>query len=196
MVEELYQMIQGEPYIALPMRLDAEGVVEWEQLPKIWKIIGGNSDIQVTRFFNRQHKVKPSGMFELFNKYCDNNPDQICKNLIQYIYDNRKEIETMSVNCLPTGVSLGNWLLQMTHKKNPGDKLALFLLCKMYNRHAMIITKTGLWTTLRNTGNEGEYAIRAKCDICLILVGHGNTGFGEVVRVTPTKTPSKGIKQQ
>ena len=54
----------------------------------------------------------------------------------------------------------------------------------------MIITKKGLWTTLRNTANEGELAIRSKCDICLILIGNGNTGYGEVISVMPTKNPS------
>ena len=115
---------------------------------------------------------------------------------MQYIYDNRKDIESLSKHCLPTGVSLGNWLLRMNHKRNPGDELALFLLCKLFNRHAVVITKTGLWSTLRNTANEGELAIRAKCDICLILVGQGNTGFDEVVHVTPTKTLSRHKRQQ
>ena len=81
-------------------------------------------------------------------------------------------------------------------KRNPGDKLALFLLCKLFNRHAVVITKTGLWNTLCNTANKGELTIHAKCDICLILVSKGNTGFGEVIRVRPTKTLSKRKRQQ
>ena len=202
MAEELYQALQGEPYVEFPNRLDPDSGVEWDQLPKMRKIIGGSgdacgsSDIQVTRFFNRQHKLKPSGMFELFSKFCDDEPDQIRKNLMQYIYDNRKDVESCSKQCLPPGVSLGNWLLRMNHKRNPGDELALFLLCKLFNRHAVVITKTGLWSTVHNTANKGELAIRAKCDICLILVGKGNTGFDEVVHVTPTKTPSKRKRQQ
>ena len=135
-------------------------------------------------------------MFELFSKFCDDEPDQIRENLMQYIYDNRKDVESCSRECLLPGVSLGNWLLRMNHKRNPGDELALFLLCKLFNRHAVVITKTGLWSTLHNTATEGELAIRAKCDICLILVGKGNTGFGEVIHVTPTKTPSKHKRQQ
>ena len=202
MAEELYQALQGEPYIKFPNRLDPDSGVEWDQLPKIRKIIGGSgdargsSDIQVTRFFNRQHKLKPSGMFELFSKFCNDEPDQIPENLMQYIYDNRKDVELFSKQCLLTDVSLGNWLLRMNHKRNLGDELALSLLCKLFNRHAVVITKNGLWSTLCNTANEGELAICAKCDICLILVGKGNTRFGEVICVTPTKTPSKHKRQQ
>ena len=135
-------------------------------------------------------------MFELFSKFCDDEPDQIRENLMQYIYDNCKDVESFSKQCPPTSVSLGNWLLRMNHKRNPGDESALFLLCNLFNRHAVVITKNGLWSTLRNTANEGELAICAKCDICLILVGKGNTGFSEVIHVTPTKTPSQHKRQQ
>ena len=83
-------------------------------------------------------------MFELFSKFCDDDPDQIWENLMQYIYDNRKDVESFSKHCLLTGVSLGNWLLCMNHKSKLGDELALFLLCKLFNRHAVLITKN--WT--------------------------------------------------
>ena len=122
MAEELYQALQGEPYVKFPNRLDPDSGVEWDQLPKICKIIGGSgdacgsSDIQVTRFFNQQHKLKPSGMFKLFSKFCNDEPDQIRENLMQYIYDNHKDVESYSRQGLPAGVSLGNWLLRMNHK--------------------------------------------------------------------------------
>ena len=130
-------------------------------------------------------------MFELFRQYSGEEPDQIWENLIQYIYDNRENVEKWSKNCLPTDVSLSNWLLRMTHKKNAGDEFTLYLLCKIFNWHAVIITKTGLWTTLLNVSNDGELAVCAWCDICLILIRTGNTGFGEIIRVTPSKTPTK-----
>ena len=63
------------------------------------------------KFFTRQHKIKPAGMFELFSSYCNDDPDIIWENLMQYIYDNRKDVEMLAKHCLPTGVSLGNWLL-------------------------------------------------------------------------------------
>ena len=135
-------------------------------------------------------------MFELFSSFCNDNPDIIRENLMQYIYDNRKDVESTTKHCLPTGVSLGNWLLRMNHKRNAGDEVALFLLCKMFNRHAVVIMKTGLWSTLRNTAGEGKLEIHAKCDICLVLVSKGNTGYGEVICVMPTKTTTKRKKQE
>ena len=35
MAEELYQALQGEPYVEFPNRLDPDSGVEWDQLPKI-----------------------------------------------------------------------------------------------------------------------------------------------------------------
>ena len=48
MLEELYQKIQGEPYVEWLNRLDPESSVDWQELPKIQKIVGGSCDIQVT----------------------------------------------------------------------------------------------------------------------------------------------------
>ena len=84
----------------------------------------------------------------------------------------------------------------MNHKRNAGDEVALFLLCKMFNRHPVVIMKTSLWSTLHDTAGKGELEICAKCDICLVLIGKGNTGYGEVVRVTPTRTTTKRKKQE
>ena len=202
MVQELYQALQGEQYIVCPEKLDPDSGIEWDELPRIRRIISGSSDasgstdIQVMKFFTRQHNIKPAGMFELFSSYCNDDPDIIRENLMQYIYDNCKDVETLTKHCLPTSVSLGNWLLRMNHKRNAGDEVALFLLCKMFNRHAVVIMKTGLWSTLCDTAGKGELEIRAKCDICLVLIGKGNTGYGEVVRVTPTRTTTKQKKQE
>ena len=167
LAEELYNAMMGEPYNESPPGLNPDAGVDWDQIPTIRRIIGrskddsGRTDIQVMKFFTRQQKTKPTGMFELFSQYSGEEPDQIRENLIQYIYDNRENVEKWSKNCLPTDVSLSNWLLRMTHKKNAGDEFTLYLLCKIFNRHAVIITKTGLWTTLLNVSNDGELAVRA-----------------------------------
>ena len=116
-MQELYQALQGEPYVECPEKLDPDSGIEWDELPRIRRIISGSdvasgsTDIQVMKFFTRQHQIKPAGMFELFSSYCNNDPDIIRENLMQYIYVNCKDVETLTKHCLPTGVSLGNWLL-------------------------------------------------------------------------------------
>ena len=193
---ELYQAIKGKLYCEFPTRLNPESGVEWTQLSKIKKILGDDSDIQLSRFFTWQYWIKPTGMFELFTKYCGTELDEIRDELIKFIYDNCDDIERTVKNCLPTDLSLSGWILCMTHKTNPGDKLTLYLLCKLFHQYAVIITKTSLWSTLRTTKNEGELAIHAKCDICLILVSKGNTGYGEVIDVTPNKAGRKSVKHK
>ena len=196
LAEELYHTIEGEPYCKFPTRLNPESGVERGQLSKIKKILGNDTDIELSWFFTWQYRIKPTGMFELFLKYCGTEPDEIRDELIKFIYDNHEDIEKTVKNCLPTDLSLSGWILRMTHKTNPGDEITLYLLCKLFHRHAVIIIKTGLWTTLKTTKNDGELMILAKCDICLILVGNGNTGYGEVIDVTPNKAGKKCAKHK
>ena len=69
----------------------------------------------------------------------------------------------------------------MTHTQNAGVELALYLLCKQFNRHAMIFTTKGVWTMWQTSDNESKQEMCEKCDIVLMLIGSGNTRHGEVV---------------
>ena len=60
----------------------------------------------------------------------------------------------------------------------------------------MIITTSGLWTTLKTTKKDNELSIWAKCDVCLILVSKGNTGFRQVIKVTPHKSLKTSAKHK
>ena len=57
----------------------------------------------------------------------------------------------------------------------------------------MIFTTKGVWTTLQTSDKESEQEMCEKCDIVLMLIGSGNTGYREVVAdVTPHKfAPNK-----
>ena len=57
MAQELYQALQGEPYIECPEKLDPDSGINWDKLPRIQRIISGSgdtsgsTDIQVMKFF-------------------------------------------------------------------------------------------------------------------------------------------------
>ena len=135
-------------------------------------------------------------MFELFSKYSGTEPDVIREELISYIYDNKADVANAVKNCVPPDLNLSGWTLKINHRTNPRDETALYLLCKLYHRHAVIVTKSRLWTTLKTSPMDDELSIRAKCDICLILVGKGNTGYGEITRVMPNRTTKTTNKQK
>ena len=128
--EELCQAITGEQYCELPTKIDPESGVERAQLMKIKRIVGNETDIILSCFFTRQYRIKPTGMFDLFSEYCGSDPNEVRDELIKYVYANCEEVEKTVKNCLPPDLGLSGWTLRMTHETNPGDKVALYLLCK------------------------------------------------------------------
>ena len=56
----------------------------------------------------------------------------------------------------------------MTHQHQPGDEIALFFLCRQFNRHAMIYTTKELWTTLMHDVKDSSSILESKCDIVLL----------------------------
>ena len=59
----------------------------------------------------------------------------------------------------------------MRHEKNAGDELALFLLCKLHNRHAVIYNRAKVWSTLNM---KTTTSLDQLCDIVLV---YRNNGF-------------------
>ena len=80
----------------------------------------------------------------------------------------------------------------MMNHKTLGDEFDLYLLCRQHSRHAIIFTVKGFWMTLLITGTETEEELCSKCDVVLMLIGHGGNGFSEIkVLVTADKDTSE-----
>ena len=181
----------GDPCTKHPKALPADCGLDWGDLQNVRKMQEGREIINTELFFTHQRKVKPNGILELFNKYCGKLVNEIREDLIDYINENREEMRKCSETGLQSKDSFSTWVLCMTNRSNPLDNFALFILCKMYFRHSLIIYTGGMWTTLETSGDTGENELRLKCDITLIQLRNGNTGFGLVTAVTPDNPPKK-----
>ena len=71
------------------------------------------------------------------------------------------------------------WILTTTHKKNPVDELALWCLCKMTYRHAVVYTPDHTWTTLKNK-NMKKQEIDKVCDLHFAYMG-----YSQFAKITP-----------
>ena len=75
--------------------------------------------------------------------------------------------------------------LNTTH----GDDMALYLLCRMYNKYAYVHTDRYGWSTLPFKTETPFIEIAAKCDIELVLLHCWS--FGEVLKIRRPMLPSK-----
>ena len=76
------------------------------------------------------------------------------------------------------------WAYRMSKETTPGDELALFILCRIYYRHAVVHTIQDPWCTVK-TGEAGlSPDIENECDIILV---YGTYGFYEAQCVDPSQ---------
>ena len=116
---------------------------------------------------------------EIFGNYSDEPPHTVRDNLLGWIYDNFRNIETwFSIALKQKGVSLSDWAESMRNPKQSGDELCLYLLCRMYHKHTLVHLKHHWWSTIQHTLPGDLNEILDQCHLELVFVCEWV--FGEV----------------
>ena len=69
----------------------------------------------------------------------------------------------------------------MASEQTPGDEIALYILSRMYRKHAFMYTQMFWWTTLLYTWPVQEKEIMDKCEVVLVYMKPG--AFGELQKI-------------
>ena len=93
--------------------------------------------------------TNPTMLYTMFSVFADDSPQQVKKNMVQWINYNRQKFEKQTMLTFTAKDSeLETCLSNIDSKSTPGDEFALFALCQMYTRHALIVTSTRTWTSV------------------------------------------------
>ena len=82
--------------------------------------------------------------------------------------------------------TLHGWITEMAKEETPGDEIALYILSRMYHKHAFVYTQMFWWTTLLYTWPVQEKEIMDECEIVLVYMKPGV--FGELQKIRPLTT--------
>ena len=106
-------------------------------------------------------------MLDLFGKYSGDHADTVHKEMISYARENK---DALSVTCKGAleyhRMSFSAWIAKHSLKKYVCDEIALYVLCKLYSRHAIVYTTQKAWTTLHHEGLPGS-EIEKHCDLVM-----------------------------
>ena len=120
----------------------------------------------------RKTIVNPTMMYTMFSVFAEDSPQQVWRNMVQWINEHKLEFERQTMLAFTAKDSqLDAWLSIIDSNSTPGDEFALFALCQMYTRHALIVTQSGIWTTIHVKHGLTDHELRRKCDLHLIYFG-------------------------
>ena len=140
-----------------------------------------------TSMFLNRGTINPNGLFDLFGNFSQDNAYEVRENMINMVLTCKDEFA--SVCWVPLKVQKKNideWIAVMTLNTTPGDEIALFALCKVYFKHAAIVTKYSTWTSIDRIDLDEDELLR-KCDVALLYMGPGL--FGQLVPKTTVQNP-------
>ena len=129
-----------------------------------------------TSLFNKQGQLNPNGMFELFAQFSLDSPMDVRENMVNMVLGSKDTFA--SAACVPLllkKLSIDVWLSGMTKNTTPGDEIALFALCKIYLKHASVLTKHATWTSIDLVEISTEDLIK-KSDLVLLYMGDNMFG--------------------
>ena len=64
------------------------------------------------------------------------------------------------------------WYLRTSNVNKAVDETALFLLCKQYSRHVILVNRADYWSTLNPASKISEFDACASCDLGLLHLGY------------------------
>ena len=138
--------------------------------------------VDIRKFVSKGKHELSDGLFEIFGNYSDEPPHTVCDNLLGWIYDNFRKIETwFSITLKQKGVSLSDWAESMRDPKQAGDEMCLYLLCRMYHKHILIHLKHHWWSTIQHSLPGDLNEILDQCHLELVFVQEWV--FGEVKQI-------------
>ena len=191
--ENWFEQTNKYKYLELMCIVTRKDVTNLKEIHGVLK--GSGLWVDVKRFVKSNKQFNPAGLFQLFGSFSDQTAEDVHDCLIGWIYDNyNSEKGWLKMAVLHKKINLNDWIEQMPLNMTHGDNIALYLLCRMYNKHAYVHTAKYGWSTLPFKIDTPFIETTVKCDIELVLLHCWL--FGEVLKIHRSRLPNKSRNTQ
>ena len=128
-------------------------------------------DTSLTFKGKRCKTLDPDLLFSIFGRYIGDEPHMVRVLMIKWINNNRQAFDKATfIGMIRKDVEFDTWLLNMESPRTIGDEFALYVLCKLFNRHARVLTMDNTWYTVSIEGTHGEKYVEDVCDIHVLFL--------------------------
>ena len=185
MTEELLEAIKEKTYDTCVSNLTKTHHVNLKKFKR--ERLPEGTWINTKRFVNNANRPVADAMFSLFGEFSNQAGPEVRDTMIGWSYDNFRLLEGIFKVALDQRkTTLRAWLDKMADVHTPSDELTLYVLARMYRRHAYVYTQMFWWTTLLYTLPVTEQELVSQCEIILVYVKDGI--YGELNRIRSPAT--------
>ena len=128
-------------------------------------------DTSLTFRGKRCKTLNPDMLFSIFGRYSGDEPKVVRALMIKWIKENREAFDKATfIGMIAKDLDLDNWLINMESTRTVGDEFALYALCRLFSRHARVITRGNTWHTVSVEGTFGDKFVEEACDVHLLFI--------------------------
>ena len=150
---ELLDVINAVPYEHLIAALPQGAGLSETVFPKTR--LAKTYSLDMTRWVDGSF-MNPNAMFELFGEFNNESGMQIRKRMFKFIgitcQQKAEDCDLLKdawIALHMQGLSAEDWSINMMKRDTPGDEIALHILCRMFNRHCVVVTSAKMWSTVK-----------------------------------------------
>ena len=135
----------------------------------------------------------PNALFDLFGEFSNQTGSIVHDNMVGWAFDNYRLLENVcKIAMEQRKMTLHGWINEMASEQTLGDEIALYILSRMYQKHAFVYTQMFWWMTLLYTWPVQEKELMDKCEIVLVYMKLG--AFGELQKIRPPTAFSSRVE--
>ena len=185
--ETWFEQRNKHPYLDLMLIISAVDCTTVKDIHDKLKKAG--KWVNVRKFVKKHKHYNPSGLFEVFGAFSDQNADDMRDCLMGWIVDNYCNVELwLHMALVHKKLTLDVWMENMLDPLTHADDIALYLLCRMYDKHVYVHIACFGWCTIPTKFDTKLSAILPKCDLELVLLDCWS--FGEVMTIRRPNIPA------
>ena len=176
---DLLNLIKDEEYVELINPLGEDDYLNKNEVASIKKMVSGKLWVDNRKFVTRQNSLIPSGLFELLGESVVKSALDVRNEVCDWMLDpEHKAVRSILRKSLKVSkMSYSTWINNLSNAQTPGDVFTLYLLCRTYKRHAVVLTSTKCWCTFK-LGVRTLFDKLVKADSVLLWLGDNR--FAEV----------------
>ena len=135
--------------------------------------VGGLFNIDHTNCLKNK-EINNDHLFDLFGQYSDETAESVRSDAVERIESGRNVYIKVGKEFFDQCYwSFNEWALAVCSQNYHGDEMLLYVLCRIFHRHAVVICHNRYWCTFDNPPEMPIKAILNVCDLHLIYLRPG-----------------------
>ena len=169
---ELMLLIDEEEYVQLIPPFENDDYLNKNEVSSLKKMTSGKLWVDNRKFVTRQNNPITSGLFELIGSSVSKSASGTKAESCDFLLDpDNKDVRLILKESLKMcDLPYSKWIGKLSDENPPCDAATLYLLCRTYKRHVVVLTSSKIWSTFK-AGNRNPFRHVCQSRLCIVVVG-------------------------